>query len=78
MEIYENLNTCNVLYNRPSCLDKTYATKNITDNNRLLYKLKLLQLSPAFLRDGVMNISSLQLRAVLTEMSPNFYVFPLH
>lgn len=27
MEIYENLNTCNVLYNRPSCLDKTYATK---------------------------------------------------
>lgn len=53
MDIYENLNTCNVLYNRPSCLDKTYATKNITDNNRLLYKLKLLQLSPAFLRDGV-------------------------
>lgn len=52
MEIYENLNTCNVLYNRPSQLDKTYASENINDDNRLLYKLKLLQLSPAFLRKG--------------------------
>jgi hypothetical protein len=52
MDKYNNLNTCNVLYNRPSCLDKTYASENINENNRLLYKLKLLQLSPAFLRNG--------------------------
>ncbi len=52
MDKYNNLNTCNVLYNRPSCLDKTYASENINDDNRLAYKLKLLQLSPAFLREG--------------------------
>lgn len=52
MDKYNILNKCNVLYNRPSCLDKTYASENINENNRLLYKLKLLQLSPAFLRDG--------------------------
>ena len=52
MDKYNNLNTCNILYNRPSQLDKTYASENINENNRLLYKLKLLQLSPAFLRDG--------------------------
>ena len=38
MDKYNNLNTRNVLYNRPSCLDKTYATKNINDDNRLAYK----------------------------------------
>lgn len=52
MDKYNNLNTCNVLYNRPSQLDKTYASENINDDNRLAYKLKLLQLSPAFLREG--------------------------
>lgn len=52
MDKYNILNKCNVLYNRPSHLDKTYASENINENNRLLYKLKLLQLSPAFLRDG--------------------------
>lgn len=52
MDKYNNLNICNVLYNRPSQLDKTYASENINDDNRLLYKLKLLQLSPEFLRDG--------------------------
>lgn len=52
MDKYNNLNTRNVLYNRPSQLDKTYASENINDDNRLAYKLKLLQLSPAFLREG--------------------------
>lgn len=52
MDKYNNLNTYNVLYNRPSQLDKTYASENINDDNRLAYKLKLLQLSPAFLREG--------------------------
>lgn len=52
MDKYNNLNTCNVLYNRPSQLDKTYASENINDDNRLAYKLKLLQLSPAFIREG--------------------------
>lgn len=52
MDKYNNLNTRNVLYNRPSQLDITYASENINDDNRLAYKLKLLQLSPAFLREG--------------------------
>lgn len=52
MDRYNNLNTRNVLYNRPSQLDITYALKNINDDNRLAYKLKLLQLSPAFIREG--------------------------
>ena len=52
MDRYNNLNTRNVLYNRPSQLDITYASKNINDDNRLAYKLKLLQLSPAFIREG--------------------------
>ena len=38
MDKYNNLNTYNVLYNRPSYLDKTYAIKNINDDNRLAYK----------------------------------------
>ena len=78
MDNYNNLNTCNVLYNRPSQLDKTYASENINDDNRLAYKLKLLQLSPAFLREGGMNISRQRFRTVLMEMSLNFYAFPLH
>ena len=52
MDKYNNLNTHNVLYNRPSQLDITYASENINDDNRLAYKLKLLQLSPAFIREG--------------------------
>lgn len=52
MDKYNNLNTHNVLYNRPSQLDVTYASENINDDNRLAYKLKLLQLSPAFIREG--------------------------
>ena len=36
MDKYNNLNTCNVLYNRPSQLDKTYASENINDDNRYL------------------------------------------